>query len=258
MTSQPESHESIPVRLRLREWFVQTPGPLIVAAEQHLLRQILPDLFGYHIVQLGRLGSRSYLEGSRISHAITVDVERDLAGGRRRDLIALAGALPFAADSVDVVVAPHVLEFECDPHQVLREIERVLIAEGHAILVGFNPWSLFGLWRLMLAWRDDPPWNGRFIGAARMRDWLHLLGFDIVSCKCLYFRPPIRSARANQRLAFLEKLGAHLWSFFGGVYVVVAKKRLLTLTPVRMQWRARRRLIAGSLAEPSTRSQARG
>jgi len=54
-------------------------------------------------------------------------------------------ALPFAAASIDLVLLPHVLEFASNPHQVLREVERVLVPEGQVVIAGFNPISLFGL-----------------------------------------------------------------------------------------------------------------
>ncbi len=52
--------------------------------------------------------------------------------------------LPFASQSLDLVVLPHVLEFAHEPHQILREVERVLIPEGQIIVTGFNPASLWG------------------------------------------------------------------------------------------------------------------
>ena len=52
--------------------------------------------------------------------------------------------LPFATQSLDLVVMPHVLEFSAEPHQVLREVERVLIPEGQVIICGFNPISMWG------------------------------------------------------------------------------------------------------------------
>src|SRR5690606_41708112 len=56
---------------------------------------------------------------------------------------------PFAEGVLDGVMMIGQLEFERDPHQVLREISRSLIADGHLILAGFNPFSpatVTGLW----------------------------------------------------------------------------------------------------------------
>ena len=36
-------------------------------------------------------------------------------------------ALPVESDSVDVVVLPHILEFEAQPHEALRESARVIV-----------------------------------------------------------------------------------------------------------------------------------
>ncbi|WP_223717365.1 class I SAM-dependent methyltransferase, partial [Escherichia fergusonii] len=56
-------------------------------------------------------------------------------------------ALPFPANSLDLVVLPHALELASDPHETLREVERVLVPEGRVVILGFNPASLWGLWQ---------------------------------------------------------------------------------------------------------------
>ena len=157
------------------------------------------------------------------------------------------------SESVDVVVLPHLLEFEPDPHQVLRETERILIGEGHLVILGFNPWSLWGLWRTVLAWRGEPPWCGRFFGIARIKDWLALLGFDIIKARRFYFRPPLPSEGVMSKLELLERIGRTCWPYLGGAYIVVAKKRVATVTPVKTSWRAHRQIISSGIAEPSTR-----
>jgi len=47
--------------------------------------------------------------------------------------------LPFAEQSLDLVVMPHTLEFSRDPHSCLREVERVLVPDGRGVICGFNP-----------------------------------------------------------------------------------------------------------------------
>jgi SAM-dependent methyltransferase len=54
-------------------------------------------------------------------------------------------ALPFPNQSLDLVLLPHTLELARDPHDTLREVERVLVPEGRVVIVGFNPASLWGL-----------------------------------------------------------------------------------------------------------------
>lgn len=240
------------IRGRLKRWFTGNTGQSLLLLEKEHINRILPNLFGYHIIQLGMLDKNGLCDASRISHKIMFDIApQDEVQPER--LICESSHLPFQSNSVDVVLLPHVLEFEADPHSTLREIERILIGEGHVIILGFNPLSLWGLWRVLLAWREEPPWCGHFFRSARLCDWLGLLGFDMVSNHTLYFRPPFRSRRMTNRLSFMEKLGKYLCPWFGGVFIIVAKKRLLPLTPVKAQWRVRRNLIASGVTEPSTR-----
>ena len=237
----------------LREWFNDGAGVGLRKAELELVAGILPDLFGYHIVQLGSAVSNEFLATSRISHAIVVE-SKTLEDSN----IALVGeseALPIAAGTIDVVLAPHALEFSRDPHTVLREAERVLIGEGYIVIIGFNPWSLCGAFRALARWRGKAPWTGQFLSMTRIKDWLKLLGFEIEYLKKISFRPPIRSRGLSAKLGFMEPLGAACWSTFGNVYVVVAKKRVVAVTPLKASWKTKRRLVTSGVVEPSTRAQ---
>ncbi len=236
----------------LRGWFETAPGKLIADIERRLLGRFLPDLFGFHLVQLGCHHVDGLLDGSRVSHKVRIDLGHAL--NVKADMHCIEDALPLAPNSVDVIVLPHVLEYAVDARRVLRETERVLIGEGHLVILGFNPWSWFGLWSLTTRWRGLAPWYGRFIGTARINDWLKLLGFDILHVERHSFRPPFRAQSINRRLELLERLGAFCWPLLGNVYIVVARKRVEGLTPLRASWRQRRRLVASSVVEPSTRA----
>jgi SAM-dependent methyltransferase len=149
---------------------------------------------------------------------------------------------------------PHVLEFANDPRRVLREAERVLIGEGHLVIVGFNPFSWYGVGSLLLRWQGAVPWSGRFIALGRVKDWVQLLGFEVMRVERAVFRPPLAAANLGRRLEFLERLGAYLWPGMGAVYVLLARKRVEGLTPLRASWRQRRRLMAGGVVEPTVRT----
>lgn len=235
----------------LDDWFRREPGSLIAAQEEGLLARALPDLFGYHIVQLGRGHGAGLLASSRISHQVRVEL--GYRSNPAAQLHCAEDALPLASNSIDVLVLPHVLEFAADPRRVLREAERVLIGEGHIVILGFNPWSLLGLWSGLLRWRGAPPWCGHFIGVARVKDWLQLLGFDLLQVARTAFRPPSGRPGVNRRLAFMEQLGAYCWPGLANVYMVVGRKRVEGVTPLKVAWRQRRRLVAGGVVEPSAR-----
>ncbi|MDY6992223.1 MAG: methyltransferase domain-containing protein, partial [Pseudomonadota bacterium] len=135
---------------RSRDQWFQTPlGQRLLAAEVSTLQQILPQLFGYHLLQISAIGNGQLLESSRITHRCILTHSPDYPLHHYYSHVcALAEILPFSQDSLDVVILPHILEFEDNPHKVLREIQRILIPEGHVVLLGFNPFSLWGIYHL--------------------------------------------------------------------------------------------------------------
>lgn len=234
---------------QIQQWYQGDLGKVLISNEKELLEQVLPDLFGYFVIQSGSPCSDDLLSSSRIATRVRLDYQ----GPEVCPLTQLrgdTGNLPFLTDSVDLVVLPHALEFSSQPHQVLREVERVLIPEGHVVILGFNPYSLWGLWRLLAGWRRNAPWHGRFMSAARIRDWLKLLGFEVMSTDSTFFRPPLSSAGVMKKLHFMEKLGRRFWPVGGASYMLVARKKVDTLTPIRPRWSARQKIVATGLVEP--------
>ena len=234
----------------LQDWFKRAGGASIRDAELEVAASILPNLFGYHIVQLGNYVAHDFIASTRISHSMILDSD---AGEGQVSVVSSFAALPLATNSIDVLVAPHVLDFADQPHAVLREAERILIGEGHIMILGFNPWSWCGLWRIAAGWRGRAPWCGHFLSAARIKDWLKLLGFEIEVSKKTSFRFPVRREKAGKKRSVFDQLGAHWWPFFGNVYIVVAKKRDAAVTPLKSSWRTRRKMIATGVAEPTAR-----
>ncbi|MEE9160741.1 MAG: methyltransferase domain-containing protein [Gammaproteobacteria bacterium] len=252
MSDEITSKKNLLIRQQLQDWFAGEHGTLLLDDERKKLAQQLYVLFGYHILQIGNIGGTYFLDSSKISHKMIANLVPDEQSEQNSGFCCNCNNLPVAPDSIDVVVLPHVLEFEANPHQVLRESERVLIGEGHVVILGFNPWSLWGLWRLLLAWREKPPWQGHYIGLTRIKDWLKLLDFEVIKLERFYFRPPLRSLKLLNKLEFMEQLGRYCWSWFGGVYLLVAKKRVVPLTPIKLQWRTRRQMIDTGVAGTTT------
>lgn len=245
------------VRDKLRTWYAVGLGQRLLKAECVELDEVLCNLFGYHLVQVGAYADENLLRASRISHSVIVDVEAETLSRelRVRSLCGNVESLPVAGASVDVVVLHHTLEFSTDPYRVLREADRALVAEGHVVIVGFNPWSFWLPWRWLLRWRNTAPWCGRALGRARLKDWLSLLGFDMVYTRNYFFLPPFRHAGVLDRLGFLDHLGRRFWPFFGAGFVLVGRKRVTALTPIRPRWKPRRALLGSGVAEPQNRER---
>lgn len=219
-------------------WFAQHPlGQQVLHEEQQILQNLYPQLFGYHLLQIGGIGQGQLMQGSRIGHQCLVSIPELPAQAGHFGVTAEADALPFATDSVDAILLPHVLEFAEQPHGVLREVERTLIAEGHVILLGFNRLSWWGMWHLFKRWRGTPPWNAQLLGLNRVKDWLSLLGFEIINQQTCFFAPPFQNQRLMQHLLWLETLGKRWLPLSGGVYIVLAQKRRLHFPTMRPSWR---------------------
>ncbi len=157
--------------------------------------------------------------------------------GATAQVLAEPFALPFATSSIDLVLLPHVLEFSRHPHQVLREVERVLVPEGNVIITGFNPFSLFGLRRALARNKGDCPWQGHYFSAMRIKDWLTLLGFETQSGGFGCYAPPVSSDKWLERWRFMDGAGVRWWPICGGVYILQGVKRVQGMRLIMPKWR---------------------
>ena len=234
---------------KLQGWYASPAGQVLYAELQDTLDQLLSGLFGYYALQVGALSLQADpLQSSPIGQKVYMTLDTECG-----TLAASPLALPFQQDTLDLIVLLHTLDFSHDPHQVLREAHRVLISEGHLVLVGFNPVSMMGLGRLALKHTSRVPWVGHFYTAKRLKDWFSLLDFSVVQTEYVGLRPPVQNMRVQQRLQFLNHAGRYGLARLGGVRIFVAKKRVLTLTPRLQPWRPRQRVLPVNVAEPSAR-----
>lgn len=209
----------------LIEGWQETPyGHLFWADEALHYERVLARIFGYHYVQLGNPYFAGLAQFSLIPHKIFID-PNPLVVRPQSLLRGEITSLPLCTDSVDVVCLPHVLENSIEPHMVLREASRVLIPEGHLIISGFNPWSLWGRCHSMqrIFKRQGLP----LLSIARVRDWLTLLDFTVGDTQTFFFRPPLKFMQIQNRLMWMEKMGKRKsMQWAGGGYVIVAKKQV--------------------------------
>ena len=208
------------------------------------------NLFGYHCLQVGDLSGADLLSASRILGRTVVDIDGGAPPRPYPVVIGDATSLPIDSHAVDVVILPHVLEFESQPHVALREASRVLVPEGSLVILAFNPLSVVGLRRVFRYRAAVAPWCGTYFGAGRLRDWLTLLGFDIVDQRpCFSSNHGIRPWRAGRHWS-VEWVPPALAS----ARLILAKKRVNAMLVMRSRWKPRRRLAGVGLAGPSVRA----
>ena len=229
-------------RSSLSGWLSTPQGGYVLDWELAQFDSAVEDVFGFRAVQIG-LPELDFLRQNRIPYRFSLALEPGAA------LAADPLQLPLASQSVDLVVLPHVLEGHPNPHDVLRETERVLMPEGQVVISGFNTGSLWRLRQIftMPMHKTQSPWDAKFISLLRLRDWLRVLGFELNGGKFGCYAPPFRDKRWLDRFEFMEKAGARWWPIAGGIYVVRAVKRVhgtRIVTPAWRKERARRRALA--------------
>jgi SAM-dependent methyltransferase len=237
--------------LDLQAWLRTPLGQRVYALERKLAAEALAQVFGWQMLQIGLWGEDDgLLAEARTQYKSVLAWHGARAQGRPAMIRSRADSLAIASDSVDAVVLPHTLEYEPEPHEILREVGRILSAEGHLIVLGFRPLSSWGL-RHLFARDGFPPGLERMIGERRLKDWLKLLGFEIVDARRYLFTLPLGSSGPSPS-SFFERSGSYLWPLFAGGYLMKARKRVYALTPIRPRWRLRPKVVGG-LIEPTTR-----
>ncbi len=218
--------------VRLSEFLRSPPGRYVLAWEQRQFDAAVADIFGYHALQLGLAEIDALRENRmplRFCASDRLPEKTPVAGGHTQvAIVNRFEELPFETQSIDLVVMPHILEFAQEPHQVLREVERVLVPEGHVVITGFNPASLWGLRQRLSRLGMAPylPRAGQFISLGRAKDWLKLLSFEANRGRYGCYVPWARSEKWLARWSFFEKAGDRWWPVLGSVYMVTAVKRV--------------------------------
>lgn len=231
-------------------WF-QTPlGRSLLASQRAVLDHELGAMAGARQLQVG------------VSHRLPLATSTDFAQKiittpawhpNMPDGAAVCDAdeLPFPGDSMDLVVLHHTADFSPYPHQVLREAARVLRGEGVIALIGFNPFSLWGI-RHLLSRQRQGPWGGRFLMRSRMEDWLTLLGCEMESSSTHFCSLPLqRRHRRSGPGRAKRKCSASLLPV-GAYYCILARKRVPARIGKRRPWRRANVLpIPGTIGAPT-------
>lgn len=256
-------------------WYKTQSGQATLSKLDDLCDDMLSEIFGYYAIETGVLsGQHSLLKGSRIAKGVSMIDQSSLNSYRLKQnqtnettdedqiktfssFVSNYEQLPLAADNIDLVIGTHVLESSNDPHQALREIDRVLVPEGHCILIGFNPYAFSGLGKQVKSSIGRDKSFYKFRSAPRVRDWFSLLGFEVLDVQYMGFRPSVKSKRLFDSLSWLDKMGEYAGPLLGKIYVMHVKKQVVAMTPHKKVWRAPAVLSGGKVVLNSTAQKIR-
>lgn len=243
-------------------WFKQPQYQAYYEEEIHLLEKSLPNLFGFYLVQLGRISNDNVLQASRVNHKILVDHEMPPSsiGFLGVDKIqADLDYLPIAKDCIDVMVLPHTLESAADPHYLLRQVDAMLVPEGHLVISGFSPAGYLSWSQKWCApWvskPSHPPVN--LESAQKICEWLKVLGYDIQAVHSTsvgrVFGTQFKAGVWAKIVSSVYRMAHKVVALFGGSlangYCLVAKKRVDSPTLVGRKWQMPRwKAVTGKLA----------
>ncbi len=169
----------------------------------------------------------------------------DMFGG---DVMTAAHALPFANDSFQLLVAQHSLECVEDIDTCAGEISRVLAPEGVALVVGFNP---LGTWRPWLAWQSA---RGARLRLRSSNEWRQLFARNQIDTLQVRYPGVLLPNDAAEPSDRYTKWITETFSRFGSSWLLLARKRRSTLTPLRRLKPSRERALNPRLAPGAHRA----
>jgi SAM-dependent methyltransferase len=214
----------------IEQWFESSLGKYLLDHEQGYFNLVVADIFGYNAVQIG-LPNVNFLRANRMPLHFCAGKEKAAA------ILAKPDFLPIKTCSMDLVILPHVLEFNKNPHQILREVHRILVHEGHVVISGFNPISLWGVHQFFDQRKHEFPWCGNFIALPRLKDWLKLLNFEMAGGRLSCYTPPFEQHKWRERFSFMEAAGDRWWPISGGVYFLHAIKHVHGMRLIKPRWK---------------------
>ncbi len=232
-------------RHALKRWWASPAGRALVAAEALVVAEALDNVFGWECLQIGAWGEgRDLLGACRTRHRAVLAQSAEASDA---DICGRPSQLPVMGDSIDAVLMPHTLEFASDPYAIVREADRVLVGEGHLVVLGFQPWSLWGR-RARLSRSGFPPGLRRVLSERRAREWLKLLGYEVFAARRYLYRTPWAGGLAQGEGADRLLRRGLTFPLPAGAYLIKARKQVYTLTPMRPRLR---KAVLGGLVKPA-------
>lgn len=222
-----------------KKWQQLSQGMLARVELEEALIPITERIFGYYLVKMGSLSSQIGIPKCQVKHQYSCAPHAN----QHNDLCAKSCKLPFQNNSVDAFLLVGELDFAQDPHQIIREIDRAITADGKVVIAGFNPFSIAGIIKYLPINRKNILHQGRFFTAARIKDWLNLLDFEIVQQDNLLYSSLFMRKRLNKHSRVQKWLKRYL-PWFSSMYIIVARKREIPLSPIKPQWKLKPKFSA--------------
>jgi SAM-dependent methyltransferase len=216
------------------QWLAQHfLGIKLLENEEKHLCGLLETHFGKHVALVGVPQQFKLLNATKIPcHSLITPMMFREHQGEYQYIEGDFHELPVLTGSVDLVLLPHTLEFIDNPRQLLAEACRIIKPEGLIVISGFNPYGSWGLKH-----KTQKSWKANLIRPRKVISWLGLADFEVEKLESILYTPPITKPGLFEKLQFLEKIGRYCFPKLGGVYILVARAKVIPLTPIRLKWK---------------------
>lgn len=205
----------------LSEWFYSPLGTAVAYEFSKQLDQVQDFLNGDTLIQLGNCGENQWLDDLKYSHKWLVS---PFSLHQKEHLECSFNQIPLNRNSVDCVLAPLITEPFGAGLTLIDEIDRILKPMGLIVLMGINPWSLWGAAMKcgLLHCYDDR--NIKMRSAFNLNRIFLQRGYRQCSLSNFCYIPPINNKSVIKKLSFFDEIGKMIWPFPSGFYCYIAQK----------------------------------
>ena len=220
----------------LRRWFELPLGQILLNQQQPLISSLVDEYPAETQLVVSPSGAALLGENKNLGSG-PPQLQIQICPGIRNfkacseskysSLVADLDAIPLHDNSVDFILLHHTLEFSENPHQVLREVTRVLSPGGNLVIVGFNRWSLLGLRRWISQLTGvTAPWAHHPLSTGRLVDWMYLMSCEPMSIARGFYGLPLQYRRGMKWFSHFDDYLMRATAPCGGFYMLHATKLL--------------------------------
>ncbi|WP_067220116.1 class I SAM-dependent methyltransferase [Marinomonas gallaica] len=222
-------------RQLFQDWYDTELGQRLLNEEHDFVERELDNMVGYYLVQQSPLKQLTF-HNHRMRENICLSPVLEL-GASQSTVVANMSELPLESDGIDAIVLHHTLDLSENPHRDLYEVARTLLPSGKLIIIGFNPFSFWGI-RRAFSKRMRAPWSASFISHRRLDDWLKVAGLTLEKVEFIDYDMPFKSSKWRQRMGWLGNSLKALKLPMGSVYIMTATKQTRRYIPLKPRWKA--------------------